>query len=622
MSFSIDTLPLSPFEDMEPAFSAGAKFSPPSPPSAMLGRPSRYRSLSLSEVGGGFCRLEVSIPGILATDLPGLAAQADRALKGGVAPSLADACCGGTYFLRDPTSHFICVVFKPADEEPFAPNNPHLAGQHAGKFNKSYKGNIFPGFGLYRELAAFALDSGGAGVPATQLAKVHHKSFRTTEQGLHDYKIGSVQSYVRDIECSAEDMGPAMMHADDIQRVAVLDIRLCNLDRHPGNLLVCRTKLPTHTSDDTVEEILQSNLISVAPSALADQAVSVSRTACFQPVGAAANASDISKSCPADVGTYLQASNASSTKRYVFSRLQEEEGAAGRDSSHSPSPRAVVDNGTSPRASVTGTEDRKLRLVPIDHGYCLPHVLHLSETNFAWMYWPQAAAPVSDDLKKYIASLDADRDCDTVRHLVGAAINEPYLLTLRVCTMLLQIGVAAGLTLRTIGELMTPAPGRDDDAPSPLQLAVYEAVSAVVRRTLSSSSGEESPGSSPGRLAPARMKHSSSESSLIDMEVLCLSSPPRVPVQTPPRLEKCRHTAMCNFHDDCTVTAPTTFSSLNKTKFFPTHAEADILSMSSGTACSEDHLQLAMGIDGGTALLDAFCVAITALVMSSCSKTV
>ena len=31
----------------------------------------------------------------------------------------------------------------------------------------------------------------------------------------------------------------------------------------------------------------------------------------------------------------------------------------------------------------------KSRLVPIDHGYCLPHVLHMSETTFTWLNWSQ-----------------------------------------------------------------------------------------------------------------------------------------------------------------------------------------------------------------------------------------
>ena len=37
----------------------------------------------------------------------------------------------------------------------------------------------------------------------------------------------------------------------------------------------------------------------------------------------------------------------------------------------------------------------KSRLVPIDHGYCLPHVLHMSDTAFIWLNWSQAkGAPV------------------------------------------------------------------------------------------------------------------------------------------------------------------------------------------------------------------------------------
>merc|ERR1711907_764397 len=54
------------------------------------------------------------------------------------------------------------------------------------------------------------------------------------------YKMGSIQSYVRS-ECSAEEMGSAKFDKGDIMRMATLDIRICNLDRHAGNILVSRS---------------------------------------------------------------------------------------------------------------------------------------------------------------------------------------------------------------------------------------------------------------------------------------------------------------------------------------------------------------------------------------------
>ena len=42
----------------------------------------------------------------------------------GVNPSLAEGSTGGVYYMRDANRNIV-GVFKPKDEEPYAPNNPH-----------------------------------------------------------------------------------------------------------------------------------------------------------------------------------------------------------------------------------------------------------------------------------------------------------------------------------------------------------------------------------------------------------------------------------------------------------------------------------------------------------------
>lgn len=49
--------------------------------------------------------------------------QARRGLDRGFKPELTLEGTGGTYFLHDATRQKV-AVFKPQDEEPFAPNNP------------------------------------------------------------------------------------------------------------------------------------------------------------------------------------------------------------------------------------------------------------------------------------------------------------------------------------------------------------------------------------------------------------------------------------------------------------------------------------------------------------------
>jgi len=51
--------------------------------------------------------------------------------------------------------------------------------------------------------------------------------------------VGSVQVYVPNIGC-ADDYGSSMFDTEDVHRIGALDIRLFNMDRHLGNLLVSR----------------------------------------------------------------------------------------------------------------------------------------------------------------------------------------------------------------------------------------------------------------------------------------------------------------------------------------------------------------------------------------------
>lgn len=82
----------------------------------------------------------------------------------GIAPDLAPTGTGGSYFLRD-TSRNIVAVFKPADEEGGASNNPRgfrgtPAGSPATGSDGAMRRGIRPGEGALREIAAYLLDHG------------------------------------------------------------------------------------------------------------------------------------------------------------------------------------------------------------------------------------------------------------------------------------------------------------------------------------------------------------------------------------------------------------------------------------------------------------------------------
>ncbi len=63
----------------------------------------------------------------------------------------------------------------------------------------------------------------------------------------HACKMGSLQEYVPH-ECDTSEMGASRFPVRDVQRIAILDLRLFNTDRHAGNMLVRRARPTHHTS--------------------------------------------------------------------------------------------------------------------------------------------------------------------------------------------------------------------------------------------------------------------------------------------------------------------------------------------------------------------------------------
>jgi hypothetical protein len=70
-------------------------------------------------------------------------------------------------------------------------------------------------------------------------------------------------------------------------------------------------------------------------------------------------------------------------------------------------------------------------LVPIDHGYALPEAL--DNPYFEWLFWSQASVPFSEEVKEYVARLDAKADAAMLREKVPS-LREECLRCLEVTT--------------------------------------------------------------------------------------------------------------------------------------------------------------------------------------------
>ncbi|RLN25099.1 phosphatidylinositol 4-kinase gamma 1-like [Panicum miliaceum] len=98
-----------------------------------------------------------------------------------------------------------------------------------------------PGTGGYesqavlREVAAFLLDHDGfASVEPTALIKISRPAMPAT--------MASIQRFVAH-EYDAGELGPSRFSVASVHRVGILDVRLLNIDRHAGNILVKNTPI-------------------------------------------------------------------------------------------------------------------------------------------------------------------------------------------------------------------------------------------------------------------------------------------------------------------------------------------------------------------------------------------
>ncbi|KAJ8541908.1 hypothetical protein K7X08_016774 [Anisodus acutangulus] len=104
------------------------------------------------------------------------------------------------------------------------------------------------GEGGLRECAAYILDhpksgprslsgeiKGFSGVPPTAFVRCLHKDFNHPD-GVK-VKLGSLQKFMEN-NGSCEDLDPSAFPVEEVHKIAVLDMRLANADRHAGNVLM------------------------------------------------------------------------------------------------------------------------------------------------------------------------------------------------------------------------------------------------------------------------------------------------------------------------------------------------------------------------------------------------
>ncbi|MCB1134653.1 MAG: hypothetical protein KDK78_00170 [Chlamydiia bacterium] len=186
--------------------------------------------------------LKVLSPGHFSALHPYLT-RIDAFLRAGCQPFAPQASCSGSYLFPD------IGIFKPVDEEAFAPNNPK---RFVGKLGQSgMRHGIAVGTSMQRECLAYAMDHGHfAGVPLTVEAELTHPClFDAVEghRGQQRYtksKTGSFQVFVPHTAAVQEltQAEKRKIPAHEVHKIAILDIRTCNADRHLNNILATKTE--------------------------------------------------------------------------------------------------------------------------------------------------------------------------------------------------------------------------------------------------------------------------------------------------------------------------------------------------------------------------------------------
>lgn len=138
---------------------------------------------------------------------------------------------GGVYAVQSRTSGQKLAMFKPAEEETFV------------------RDGLFPGEGAVREEAAYVLDArssnGFSGVPPTAVARLQLSTLgRATPGSVQRFmasSIGSMEGFGMPFDLAK---AAAFVPVEQVHRIGLLDVRVFNTDRHPGNILLIGDKAP------------------------------------------------------------------------------------------------------------------------------------------------------------------------------------------------------------------------------------------------------------------------------------------------------------------------------------------------------------------------------------------
>jgi hypothetical protein len=383
-----------------------------------------------------------------------LVAKSFQGLRSGYSPTLCESGVGGTYFMHDEYNRTI-GVFKPHDEEMWCMNNPKGFTPKTPSFkeyNASTRG-AEAGEAAFREYAAYLLDHENfSGVPATGLVVCSHPAFSSGASLNEHLKVGSFQEF-KEHDFDTEDISSMKYQTfpvHEVHKIAILDIRLLNTDRHGGNILVKVNRSRANSKDDVFSDYDSSD-----------------------------------DDFPGGARNRRQEDDNEMMFRMDMDLDEDEDDGE------------QMHRSTTPISSPTNVE---YELIPIDHGYTLPSTLSgLNDLWFEWLKWPQAKIPFGPESQRYIDRLDPDADVTILRHKFGDLIGSECFKVLRITTTWLKVASRVGLTPYTIGYALCR---KSTEVPSTLEKMCLEA-QLLTDKQLADQGSPSTPNNTPSTSSPS-----------------------------------------------------------------------------------------------------------------------
>ena len=315
----------------------------------------------------------------------------------GLIPNLLLGGTSGTYSLRN-TNKETVALFKPIDEEAFAPNNQK---GYTGKFGQeSFRKGVLSGEGSIREVATYILDvSNFFSVPETTFIEISHPIFNKNINDLFsidDESIGKIRN--------------SIVHSFVLENLVSSDVLIdskyrqgrINSLKYPSKF----NKMNLNSKDDFSNMVCMKN-----------NKNSIEKDKNIQSSKSNDSKYNLIKKKYGSLQRFMKSNDIAANFSNSLFSVEEVHKIAILDI------RILNCDRNDENILVVKKRDKTTgkcfyRLVPIDHSLSFPDCIKIQEYEMVWMGWEQSQKPFSKEMLKYIEKIDILEDIKRMRQII------------------------------------------------------------------------------------------------------------------------------------------------------------------------------------------------------------